>query len=57
MVEAGWVFVTAANFTEAAQARNIEVGVLLDHPALAQSLGAQFQGLQESGGVLRMPGT
>lgn len=57
VVDGRWVFVTSANFTEAAQARNIEVGVLLDHPALAQSLGAQFQALQESGGVLRMPGT
>jgi phosphatidylserine/phosphatidylglycerophosphate/cardiolipin synthase-like enzyme len=57
VVDARWVFVTSANFTEAAQARNIEVGVLLDHPALAQSLVAQFQGLQEGGGVLRMPGT
>ncbi len=52
-----WAFVTSANFTEAAQERNIEVGVLLDHPVLAQLLMAQFQGLQEGGRFRRLPGT
>jgi phosphatidylserine/phosphatidylglycerophosphate/cardiolipin synthase-like enzyme len=56
VVDGRWVFVTSANFTEAAQARNIEVGVLLDHPALAQSLAAQFQGLQKSGELRRLSG-
>lgn len=52
-----WAFVTSANFTEAAQRRNIEVGVLLDHPALAQALCAQFQGLRDRGSLRRVPGT
>lgn len=50
-------FVPSANFIEAAQERNIEVGVVLDHPALAQALGAQIQGLRERGGFRRMAGT
>lgn len=57
VVDGRWAFVTSANFTEAAQARNVEVGVVLDHPALARALTAQFQGLQERGGFRRMPGT
>lgn len=57
VVDERFAFVTSANFTEAAQERNVEVGVLLDHPALAQSLCAQFQGLRERGGFRRMPGT
>jgi len=57
VVDERWSFVTSANFTEAAQERNIEVGVVLDHPALAQSLGAQFDGLRERGGFRRMAGT
>lgn len=57
VVDERWAFVTSANFTEAAQERNIEVGVVLDHPALAQSLGAQFQGLRERGRFRRMAGT
>lgn len=57
VVDERWSFVTSANFTEAAQERNIEVGVVLDHPSLAQALGAQFQGLRERGGFRRMAGT
>jgi phosphatidylserine/phosphatidylglycerophosphate/cardiolipin synthase-like enzyme len=57
VVDERWSFVTSANFTEAAQERNIEVGVVLDHPALAQALGAQFLGLRERGGFRRMAGT
>lgn len=57
VVDERWSFVTSANFTEAAQERNIEVGVVLDHPALARALGAQFQGLRERGRFRRMAGT
>ncbi|MBK6533356.1 MAG: hypothetical protein IPF99_28345 [Deltaproteobacteria bacterium] len=57
VVDERWSFVTSANFTEAAQERNIEVGLVLDHPALAQALSAQFQGLRERGGFRRMVGT
>ena len=45
-------FVSSANFTEAAQERNIEVGVLLQVPALAEQLERHFQALMEAG-VLR----
>jgi len=44
--------VTSANFTEAAQKRNIEVGVLLRHDPTVRRLAAYFEGLQ-SAGVLR----
>lgn len=55
VVDGRWTFVTSANLTEAAQTRNLEVGVLLDHPALAQSLCAQFQSARERGEFRRMP--
>lgn len=42
------VFVTSANFTEAAYHRNIEAGVLLADSELAQSLQAQFDMLVRS---------
>lgn len=54
VVDQRWALVTSANFTEAAQARNIEAGVLLDHPGHAQALTAQFRSLRESGKVRRM---
>lgn len=38
-------FVTSANFTEAAQIRNIEVGTLVRDSAFAKRLAAQFKGL------------
>lgn len=39
------LLVTSANFTEAAQERNIEVGVLLSDSRMAATLVAQFEGL------------
>lgn len=54
VVDARWAFVTSANFTEAAQARNVEVGVLLDHPTLAQALSGRFLALRERGHFCRM---
>jgi phosphatidylserine/phosphatidylglycerophosphate/cardiolipin synthase-like enzyme len=50
-------FVTSANFTEAAQARNIEVGALIDDAAFASSLQSQFEMLIRSGAFERLPGT
>jgi phosphatidylserine/phosphatidylglycerophosphate/cardiolipin synthase-like enzyme len=38
-------FITSANFTEAAQERNIEAGVLLSIPGIAKSLCSQFENL------------
>jgi hypothetical protein len=42
VVDARWVFVTSANFTDRGQTRNIEVGVLLEDAHLAAVLEAQF---------------
>jgi phosphatidylserine/phosphatidylglycerophosphate/cardiolipin synthase-like enzyme len=39
------VFVTSANFTEAAHERNIEAGLLLDNATIAQALTRQFETL------------
>jgi phosphatidylserine/phosphatidylglycerophosphate/cardiolipin synthase-like enzyme len=55
VVDERWAFITSANFTEAAQERNIEAGVLLDHPELAEALAARFRALRE-GGILRRMG-
>jgi phosphatidylserine/phosphatidylglycerophosphate/cardiolipin synthase-like enzyme len=38
-------FITSANFTEAAQERNIEAGVLLSIPGIAKALSSQFETL------------
>lgn len=42
VVDHRWCFVTSANFTNRGQSRNLEVGVLLDDPELAQRLAGQF---------------
>jgi phosphatidylserine/phosphatidylglycerophosphate/cardiolipin synthase-like enzyme len=54
VVDERWALVTSANFTEAAQERNIEAGVLLDHPKLAEALAARFKALRESAMLRRM---
>ena len=54
VVDYRWALVTSANFTEAAHERNIEAGVLLDHPELARMLAGQFRRLRESGHLRRM---
>lgn len=54
VIDERWAFVTSANFTEAAQARNIEAGVLLDHPGLAGALAGRFRALREAGKMKRM---
>lgn len=41
---------------EAAQERNIEVGVLLEHPRLAASLVGRFHALRDVGRLRRMKG-
>jgi hypothetical protein len=45
--------VTSASFTDRGQTRNIEMGVLVDDPALATRLVHQWRGLIESGLVTR----
>jgi phosphatidylserine/phosphatidylglycerophosphate/cardiolipin synthase-like enzyme len=54
VVDDRWAFVTSANFTEAAQERNIEAGVLLDHPRIAEALSGRFRALREAGKLKRM---
>jgi phosphatidylserine/phosphatidylglycerophosphate/cardiolipin synthase-like enzyme len=56
VVDQRWAFVTSANFTEAAQDRNIETGVLLDHPRIAEALAGRFAALRESGRMRAMGG-
>ncbi len=48
--------VTSANFTEAAQERNIEAGVMIADASLARALKAQFDTLVERGALKRVPG-
>ncbi len=48
--------ISSANFTEAAQARNIEAGVLIIDASLARALKAQFDTLVERGALKRVPG-
>lgn len=48
-------FVSSANFTEAAQERNIETGVLIDDPSFARGLRDQFEALVTAGLLRRAP--
>lgn len=57
VVDGRWAFVTSANFTEAAQERNIEAGVLLDHPGIAGALTTRFAALRAAGRLRRMTRT
>lgn len=45
VVDRRWSFITSANFTEAAQERNIEAGVLIDDTHLAAALENQLESL------------
>jgi phosphatidylserine/phosphatidylglycerophosphate/cardiolipin synthase-like enzyme len=49
-------FISSANFTEAAQARNIEVGVLVRSRAFADELANHFDALADRQVLLRIPG-
>lgn len=50
------VFVSSANFTEAAQNRNIEVGLLIQSHHLARKIADHFEALVEQGVVKSIPG-
>jgi hypothetical protein len=56
IVDDARALVTSANFTEAAQERNIEAGVLVDRASFAVALRKQFDGLVEGGHLARVPG-
>lgn len=51
VVDRRWSFITSANFTEAAQDRNIEAGVLVDDPHFAAAVEAQLDNLISAGAV------
>lgn len=52
VVDGRWTLLTSANFTEAAQERNIEAGVVVDDTRLAERVERQFDQFVEAG-VLR----
>ena len=52
VVDDRWTVFTSANFTEAAQERNIEAGVLLDDPRTAARMRRQLDGLVSTGRLL-----
>lgn len=54
VVDDRWSFITSANFTEAAQDRNIEAGVLIEDMVLAGALRGQFLTLSRVGVLRRM---
>ncbi len=49
-------FVTSANFTEWAQSKNVEAGVLVRNVHFARQLRHQFESLVQSRAVLEVPG-
>jgi phosphatidylserine/phosphatidylglycerophosphate/cardiolipin synthase-like enzyme len=49
------LFLTSANFTEAAQQRNVEMGLLTKVPYLAEQVATYFEGLRQAGLLLRLP--
>ena len=56
VVDEQHLFVTSANFTEAANERNIEAGLLVTDQVLARALRSQFEQLVASKALLRVPG-
>jgi len=56
VVDAMKCFVSSANFTESGQARNIEVGVLIEDRNLGASLHNQFESLVTHGLLRPIPG-
>jgi phosphatidylserine/phosphatidylglycerophosphate/cardiolipin synthase-like enzyme len=49
------LFLTSANFTEAAQQRNVEMGLLSQVSYLAEQVAAYFEGLRQNGTLIRLP--
>jgi phosphatidylserine/phosphatidylglycerophosphate/cardiolipin synthase-like enzyme len=54
VIDERWTLLTSANFTEAAHARNIEAGVVIDDANLAERVTQQFDRFVESGVLRRM---
>jgi len=55
VVDGGQALVTSANFTEAAQTRNVELGLLVDAPAIASRIEEHFRSLIRNGFLERLP--
>jgi phosphatidylserine/phosphatidylglycerophosphate/cardiolipin synthase-like enzyme len=55
IVDRSKLFLTSANFTEAAHQRNIEMGLLSRAAYLAEQVAAYFEGLRQSGHLRRLP--
>lgn len=55
IVDRRLLLIGSANFTEAAQQRNIEIGVLCSVPYLAERVGSYFEALRKSGQLRRLP--
>jgi phosphatidylserine/phosphatidylglycerophosphate/cardiolipin synthase-like enzyme len=55
VVDRQTAFVSSANFTEAAQERNIEVGVLIRSRTFAEQLAGHFEALAVQGALLPLP--
>jgi phosphatidylserine/phosphatidylglycerophosphate/cardiolipin synthase-like enzyme len=49
LVDGTTALVTSANFTEAAQRRNVEVGMLIRHEPTVTRLTDYFRGLERTG--------
>jgi hypothetical protein len=56
IVDRQFSFVSSANFTEAAQERNIEAGVLIDSAEFANQLQGHFEALEQTGFLKAVPG-
>jgi phosphatidylserine/phosphatidylglycerophosphate/cardiolipin synthase-like enzyme len=54
IIDDAQVFLTSANFTQAGQQRNLEAGLLMQDPALARDLTAQFDALARASALLRI---
>ena len=55
VVDRAKLFLTSANFTEAAQQRNIEMGLLSRAAYLAEQVATYFEGLRQAGHLHRLP--
>lgn len=55
VVDRSKLFLTSANFTEAAQQRNVEMGLLSRSTHLAEQVASYFEGLRQSGHLQRLP--
>lgn len=55
VADARWSLITSANFTEAAQLRNLEAGVVIDDPDLAGRLLRHLDALRRDGELQPLP--